>query len=93
MLGVAVANDCLAEPALQLLPEAIAKPLHSAHRCQILHKGTGGAETGRQEGAFGAGAAATLVAGTMDQRLQCNAPAHKQCAHAFRCIELMPSYR
>src|SRR2546429_1161154 len=91
--GMTVEEDAVAELLLQALPEAVAQSAHATHRRKIPRKLAGRAEGDRQQGTLRARASAAFVAGTMDQRFDRRAAAHKQRADAFWRVNLVAGDR
>ena len=65
-----IESDAIAKSLFQFHPKVIAQRPYPIHRCKIARKLAGPAKADRKQGAFGARAQATLVTGTMDERLK-----------------------
>jgi hypothetical protein len=88
---MAIKYDMITESILQRLPEAIAQSLDALRRCEVCGYRAGRPQPNGEQRALSPGAPAQLMAGAVDQGLQCETTSDIERADTFRGVELVTS--
>jgi hypothetical protein len=67
---MSIKHDPITELLPKRMPKSVTQSLHPMHGCKIVSQFAGLAEPGSQQSIFGAGAAAPLVPGTVNERFE-----------------------
>src|SRR3990170_4207803 len=86
---MAVEDDAVSEAGSEEVPEEVTHPSDLDHRTEIRGKVAGGAQRRDEERALCAGSPSGLMARAVDKRLEADAAADVQGAHALRRVELV----